>query len=259
MSTNEIRSQTLPFNCLMLREPDLQSIERILQEKTTEHKCFYYNTALIINIEAVEDIPDVAEIKKLTDKYNFILIGFSGVTKNDIKVRIFNAGYPVYNAIAAKDIVQIQNQANSNNIQNNQTIKTNTPPVQSTTAQTQQQVQLPSSEGIQTKVIKGNVRSGVEFFAKGTSAMVFGDVSNGSKVFADQDVIIMGALRGRAIAGAHGNTKASIFCLQFNPELISIGGVFKPCDNIDESLLNKPVRITLEDDKFKFDLIDNFN
>ena len=112
---------------------------------------------------------------------------------------------------------------------------------------------------METKVVKGNVRSGVEIIARGTSAMIFGDVSNGSKVFADRDVIILGALRGRAIAGAHGNTKASIVCMQFDPELISIGGVFKPCENIDESLHNKPVRITLENDRFKFDLIDNLN
>ncbi len=253
MSANEIRTQTLPFNCLVLREPDLQSIERILQQKTSEHKSYYYNTALIINIDGLEDIPEIGEIKKLTDKYNFILVGFTGVTRNDIKVRIFNAGYPVYNAIAIKDVIQAQGPAT-------QTPTTSPTPAPAHNQVVQQPAPNPSLNAmVETKVVKGNVRSGQEIIAKGTSAMIIGDVSNGSKVFADQDVIILGALRGRAIAGAHGNTKASIICMHFDPELISIGGVFKPCDNIDESLHNKPVRITLENDRFKFDLINNVN
>ena len=66
---------------------------------------------MIINIADVDNIPDIKDIEALTKKYNFVLVGFSGVTRNDIKGRIFNAGYTVFNAAAAKDLAVNQQPA----------------------------------------------------------------------------------------------------------------------------------------------------
>ncbi len=242
MSGNEIRSQTLPFTCLFLKDSSLGAIEQILLEKTTAYKSYFYNSPLIINIESVDDIPEISEIKKLTDKYNFILVGFSGVSRNDIKIRIFNAGFPVFNALGARDIPQPQN--------------SQTAPESQTKVETKivTKIVTESTRG-DTKVIVGNVRSGSEIKADGASLIVKGDVSNGAKVFADYDVIILGALRGRAVAGARGNVNANIICNKYDPELISIAGVFKTGDSIDETYHNAPVHIYLENDVFKFDLL----
>lgn len=247
MSGNEIRSQTLPFTCLFLKDPSLGAIEQVLIDKTTAYKSYFYNSPLIINIEGVDDIPDVAEIKKITDKYNFILVGFSGVSKNDIKIRIFNAGLPVFNALGARDIPQAQLPQ---------------PDPEALKAAKKQEPEQPQHAAGnaqcsgETKFVMGNVRSGCEVRADHASLLIRGDVSNGAKVFADNDIIILGALRGRAVAGAHGNVNAHIVCLQYDPELISIGGVFKTGDAIDEELHNKHLHIRLEDEKFKFEVFE---
>jgi septum site-determining protein MinC len=45
------------------------------------------------------------------------------------------------------------------------------------------------------------------------------------KAVADGDVIVMGTLLGRVLAGASGNSKAKIFCMSFKGELISVSSV----------------------------------
>ncbi len=249
MSGNEIRSQTLPFTCLFLNDPSLGAIEQVLYEKTSAYKSYFYNSPLIINIEKVDDIPDVAEIKKITDKYNFILVGFSGVSKNDIKVRIFNAGFPVFNAVGARDIPSPVQSAPAPAATSSAPAVAPEPQVKIVTKV------INDSKLNNTKVVLGNVRSGSEIRADGCSLLIRGDVSNGAKVFADYDITIIGALRGRAVAGARGNVNAHIICMQYDPELISIGGVFKTCDVIDENLQNSAVHAYLQDEKFKFDLL----
>ncbi len=248
MSVNEIRSQTLPFTCLFVKDPSLGAIEQALQEKTSAYKSYFYNSPLIINIEGIEDaggdIPEVAEIKQITDRYNFILIGFSGVSRNDIKVRIFNAGFPVFNALGARDLTPPPAPAPA--------APAPAPvPAEPQVKVVTKVVQAPGEENF--KIVNGNVRSGSEIQAVGCSLLVRGDVSNGAKVFADYDVVILGALRGRAVAGARGNVKASITCLHCDPELVSIGGIYKLGDGIEEKFRNTGVRITLCDEKFSFE------
>ena len=245
MSGNEVRTQTLPFTCLFLRSANLGDIERALDEKTQAYKSYFYNSALIINIQEVDDIPNIAEIRKITDKYIFILVGFSGVNdRNDIKVRIFNAGYPVFNALGARDVPQPQAAAPSASA------------ASATPAQAEPQVkvvtQVVSSCG-NTKVVEGNVRSGTEIRAAGCSLLVKGDVSNGAVVYADYDITVLGALRGKALAGVRDeNEDAHIVCMNLDAELISIGGIYKPGDAIEPQFRHKAVQISLENNKFKY-------
>ena len=76
----------------------------------------------------------------------------------------------------------------------------------------------------------GNIRSGQQIYAKEKSLVVMGAVSNGAEVAADGDIHIYGSLRGKAIAGASGNTGAKIFTLSCTPEIISIAGIYKVFD-----------------------------
>lgn len=70
------------------------------------------------------------------------------------------------------------------------------------------------------------VRSGQQIYAKDSDLVILGTVSNGAEVIADGSVHIYGTLRGRAIAGAKGDTKARIFCHNLQPELIAICGTY---------------------------------
>ncbi len=95
------------------------------------------------------------------------------------------------------------------------------------------------------------VRSGQRFYTKG-DLTVIGFVSPGAEVIAEGNIHIYGKLSGRAIAGAQGDTSASIFCRKLDAELVSIAGNYKQIEDIEEEFINKPVQISLEDEKICF-------
>lgn len=96
------------------------------------------------------------------------------------------------------------------------------------------------------------VRSGQQVYAQGRDLTVCAMVGNGAEVIADGSIHIYGSLRGRALAGARGDTGARIFCREFNAELVAIAGNYKVMESIPEHLRGKPVQIWLEDDKLQF-------
>ena len=69
--------------------------------------------------------------------------------------------------------------------------------------------------------IETTVRSGVEVRHPG-SVVVLGDVNAGSSIVADGDVLVWGALRGVAQAGASGNIRCLIMALRMEPTQIRI-------------------------------------
>ena len=50
---------------------------------------------------------------------------------------------------------------------------------------------------------------------------------------ASGSIHIYGVLRGRALAGATGNTKARIFCRKLEAELLAIAGYYRTVDDIE--------------------------
>ncbi|WP_416547082.1 septum site-determining protein MinC [Limnohabitans sp. DCL3] len=80
-------------------------------------------------------------------------------------------------------------------------------------------------------VIDKPLRSGQQVYAKGRDLVVLAMVNAGAEVIADGHIHVYGALRGKAIAGARGNTQAKIFAQVMEPELISIAGVYRTSEN----------------------------
>jgi septum site-determining protein MinC len=111
--------------------------------------------------------------------------------------------------------------------------------------------QQPASpaKGPSSLLIDVPVRSGQSVaFAEG-DVTVLGSVGSGAEVVAGGSIHIYGALRGRAMAGVHGNSKARIFCHKIEAELLAIDGYYMTADEIDRSLLNRSVQAWLDDDK----------
>jgi len=94
-------------------------------------------------------------------------------------------------------------------------------------------------------LIDSPVRSGQRIFAEGDVTVV-GSVGSGAEVVAGGSVHIYGTLRGRAMAGAWGNTRARIFCQRVDAELLAIGSYFKTADEIEENLRDRPAQAWLE-------------
>lgn len=84
----------------------------------------------------------------------------------------------------------------------------------------------PIAHAVNTMVVKQSVRSGQRIYAQGADLIVVGQVSAGAEVIADGNVHVYGVLRGRALAGANGNTQAKIISTCFEAELVSIAGFY---------------------------------
>jgi septum site-determining protein MinC len=90
------------------------------------------------------------------------------------------------------------------------------------------------------------VRSGQSVvFEKGDVSIV-GSVASGAEVIASGSIHIYGTLRGRAIAGLTGNSRARIFCRRLEAELLAIDGVYQTADDMNATLRGKPVQAWLD-------------
>jgi len=96
------------------------------------------------------------------------------------------------------------------------------------------------------------VRSGQRVYARNRDLVVTTTVGAGAEVMADGCVHIYGTLRGRAMAGAHGEVTARVFCQEFHAELVSIAGVFRVFETIPKELAGKPVQAWLDGDDLRF-------
>lgn len=105
-----------------------------------------------------------------------------------------------------------------------------------------------SSPGL---VQKTPVRSGQQLYAENRDLTVLTTVGAGAEVISDGSIHIYGALRGRALAGAQGNTDARIFCREFHAELVAIAGHYKVLDDVPKELHGKPVQVWLDKDELK--------
>jgi septum site-determining protein MinC len=95
-------------------------------------------------------------------------------------------------------------------------------------------------------VIDKPLRSGQQVYARGRDLVVLSMVNAGAEVIADGHIHVYAPLRGKAIAGARGNTEARILSLCLEPELISIAGVYRTSEvPLPADLLAKPTQVRL--------------
>lgn len=91
---------------------------------------------------------------------------------------------------------------------------------------------------------KGILRSGASLEFE-TSVIIIGDVNHGARVVSKGNIIVLGALKGTAFAGACGNTNSFVVALDMRPTQIRIA------DTIARSP-DKPVREESNEAKIAF-------
>jgi len=103
--------------------------------------------------------------------------------------------------------------------------------------------------GPATLVIDKPLRSGQKIYARGADLVVLAMVNMGAEVVADGNIHVYAPLRGKAMAGASGNTQARIFSLCLEPELVSIAGVYRTSENpLSSDIHGKPAQVRLSND-----------
>jgi septum site-determining protein MinC len=96
-------------------------------------------------------------------------------------------------------------------------------------------------------VVDKPLRSGQKVYAKGCDLIVLAMVNQGAEVVADGNIHVYATLRGKAMAGASGNTAARIFALSLEAELISIAGIYRTSDvPLPAHVRGKPAMVHLQ-------------
>lgn len=107
-----------------------------------------------------------------------------------------------------------------------------------------------------TLVIDKPLRSGQRVYARGGDIVVLAMVSYGAEVIADGNVHVYAPLRGRALAGARGNTEARIFSTCMEPELVSIAGIYRTFEvALPPELASKPAQVRLVGEKLLIEAV----
>ena len=103
-------------------------------------------------------------------------------------------------------------------------------------------------------VVDKPLRSGQQVYARGSDLVVLAMVSFGAEVIADGSIHVYAPLRGRAMAGARGNTAARIFTTCMEPQLVSIAGIYRTTEvAIPPDIVGKPAQVRLEGEKLFFE------
>jgi septum site-determining protein MinC len=101
-----------------------------------------------------------------------------------------------------------------------------------------------------TMFIDTPVRAGQRIYARGADLVIMAAVNNGAEIIADGSIHVYAPLRGRALAGASGNTGARIFAASLEAELVSIAGVYRTFENGHPAeLAQQQVQVRLSGDR----------
>ena len=109
-----------------------------------------------------------------------------------------------------------------------------------------------------TVLVTTSVRTGQQVYAEDGDLIVTGAVSQGAELIADGNIHIYAPMRGRALAGAKGDTSARIFIHSMQAELVSIAGIYRNFEqDLPDHLHKQPVQILLQDNRLVISAIDS--
>lgn len=215
-----------------LVDHDLEQLRQAIQLKIDQAPSFFYRAPVVININKLPDISlDFKAIQHIINKLDLVLVGISGGNQQQ------------------KDQAKQQGLAVLAYSEDKKSLNTE---AQDTKQQTIKAPEIPAVETLPlqpAKTVRGNIRSGQQVYAKNTDLVIIGSVSHGAEVIADGDIHVYGTLRGKAIAGAKGNTTAKIYCQNLQADLVSISGNYMISENLHSQNWQKAALIELIQEK----------
>jgi septum site-determining protein MinC len=223
----EIRFGQVGLVQVRLHTTDPGSILDELTGRTATAPHFFERTAVCLDLGALAKPPEADEIKAVVDvvrRAGMLSVGLAQGAAS-VEALALELDMPIFSHIRAvnKSVPVVQPAAPA-------------PPEPALPALMQHQP----------------VRSGQRVYARNRDLIVTATVAAGAEVMADGCVHVYGPLRGRVMAGAHGDTTARVFCQEFSAELVSIAGVFRVFETIPTELAGVPVQAWLSGDDLNF-------
>ncbi|ABF13952.1 septum site-determining protein MinC [Candidatus Palibaumannia cicadellinicola] len=198
----------------------IEVIIQAIQDKITQAPQLLKNAPVILNVASLSPECNWINLLKAILSTGLHVVAVSGCNNSTLKNDIIISGLPL---ITEGQTLQCSSYT--------------TTPIKSTL-----------SINNKTKLIHTPIRSGQQIYAKNSDLVITNNVSAGAELIADGNIHIYGMMRGRALAGASGDSHCQIFCSYLFPELVSIAGQYWIDDQIPAELLGKAGRIYLHCD-----------
>lgn len=233
----EIKSAQLPLVAMLVKTNDwIQLNADLLAQygRTGEAPDFFDHDALVLDfsqLDPEQPLPDLVPLLKTLRACRLVAVAIRGAGRDGME-----AGRAVGLVEAPMEVARPRPKT--------------APPVltEVVTADVAPEVvyEIP---GPSTLVIDKPLRSGQKIYARGADLVVLAMVNQGAEVVADGNIHVYAPLRGKAMAGASGNTQARIFSLCMEPELISIAGIYRTSENLlPPNVHGKPAQVRLSND-----------
>lgn len=226
--TFEIKSANFPLVALLLKSADLAALAREMMLRFGDIPDFFDQDALVVDLSPLqkEDAADIdfPALVALLASFRLVPIAVKG-------------GNPAQMAAARQAGLVPGHDAH---------LLTPRPAPASA-----EQAQDPALQQVHATpqgalVIDKPLRSGQQVYARGRDLVVLAMVNAGAEVIADGHIHVYAPLRGRAIAGARGNTEARIFALALEAELLSIAGIYRTSENpLPPEVTGHPTQVRL--------------
>ena len=228
-ATFEIKSANLPLVALLLKSPDLDLLALELRGRFGDIPDFFDHDPLVIDLAPLHGSAiDFEQLLALLKPYRVMPVAVKGGTEEQMQAAL------EVGLAAAPDAAPVAAPAPR-------------------AAQDRQPEPPPAAPVIpiaSAMVIDRPLRSGQQVYARGRDLVVLSMVNPGAEVIADGHIHVYAPLRGKAIAGARGDSNARILTLCLEPELVSIAGVYRTSENpLPDNLQGKPAQIRLQADK----------
>nr|WP_315264471.1 septum site-determining protein MinC [Moraxella osloensis] len=150
---------------------------------------------------------------------------------------------PASDSQATKRQNQTASDMVTNNTASNETISTDTAATPDKfVASSHHQSQL-EGDLVHSQIL----RSGQSINHVGGDVILTKGINAGAEAITDYSLHVYGKAEGRLVAGATGDTNAKIFCLRFNPSLVSVAGTYCLKENIPTEYLDKAVQVSYLD------------
>lgn len=231
----DLKSTSLPLVALVLKTADLDALAADLAQRFARTPQFFDGEPVVIDLGALahDDAPlDVANLVALLRDFKMAPVAVRG--GNEAQMQRAHAVGLTY---APDDARATAPRASSSESVSER-------------AAVASPASVPPAAAPTTVVIDKPLRSGQRVYAPGGDIIVLALVSFDAEVIADGHVHVYAPLRGRAMAGARGNTGARIFSTCFEPQLVSIAGVYRTNEiDIPTDMRGQPTQVWLEGER----------
>lgn len=230
----QLKGSMLAITVLELARNNLESLNRQLAAKVAQAPNFFSNTPLVLalnKLPASEGAVDLPALMRVCRHHGLRTLAIRASRIEDIAAAIA-IDLPVLPPSGARErAVEPE------------------PEVKPAPAPPPPPAPAPEPAIKPTKIITTPVRGGQQIYAQGGDLIVVSSVSPGAELLADGNIHVYGAMRGRALAGIKGNTRARIFCQQLTAEMVSIAGQYKVSEDLRrDPLWGAGVQISLSGD-----------